>query len=45
MEIPPSIAVFYEELMDRHSHPFILCSPEGNPWRRSNFRYRYWRPA
>ncbi|WP_342741150.1 hypothetical protein [Amycolatopsis xylanica] len=45
VEIPPSIAVFYEELMDSHSHPFILCSPEGNPWRRSNFRYRYWRPA
>jgi integrase len=43
--LPPSIAVFYEELMDSHSHPFVLCTPEGFAWRRSNFRIRYWRPV
>ena len=23
----------------------MLCTPEGHPWRRSNFRIRFWRPA
>ncbi len=45
VELPPSIAVFYEELMDSHSFPFVLCSAEGAPLRRSNFRNRYWRPV
>ncbi|WP_020672539.1 hypothetical protein [Amycolatopsis nigrescens] len=45
VELPPSIAVSYEELMDSHQHRFILCTPEGRPWRRSNFRARHWRPA
>jgi hypothetical protein len=38
VELPPSIAVLYEELLDNHRHPFMLCMPEGKPWRRSNFR-------
>ncbi|WP_233611821.1 hypothetical protein [Amycolatopsis sp. WAC 01376] len=45
VELPPSIAVFYEELIDSHSFPFVLCSAEGAPLRRSNFRNRYWRPV
>ncbi|QFU88273.1 hypothetical protein [Amycolatopsis sp. YIM 10] len=45
MDLPPSIAVFYEELMDSHPYPFVLCTPEGKPWRRSNFRNRHWRPV
>lgn len=45
VELPSSIAVFYEELMDSHRHSFVMCTPEGQPWRRSNFRQRYWRPA
>jgi integrase len=45
VDLPPSIAVFYEELLDSHRYPFVLCTPEGAPWRRSNFRQRYWRPA
>jgi integrase len=45
VELPPSIAVLYEEVLDSHHHPFVLCTPEGMPWRRSNFRQRYWRPA
>lgn len=45
VELPPSIASFYEELLDSHRHPFVMCTPEGRPWRRSNFRQRYWRPA
>jgi integrase len=45
VDLPPSIAVFYEELMDSHRYPFVICTPEGKPWRRSNFRSRYWRPA
>lgn len=45
MELPPSIAVLYEELVDSHQHPFVFCTPGGRPWRRSNFRQRYWRPA
>ncbi len=43
--LPPGIAVLYEELMDSHREPFVLCTPEGYPWRRSNFRIRFWRPA
>ncbi|KDN17136.1 hypothetical protein DV20_37735 [Amycolatopsis rifamycinica] len=43
--LPPGIAVQYEELMDSHREPFVLCTPEGHPWRRSNFRIRFWRPA
>ncbi|MFC0107962.1 tyrosine-type recombinase/integrase [Kibdelosporangium aridum] len=45
VQLPPSIAVFYELLMDSHRHPFVFTTPEGRPWRRSNFRQRYWRPA
>lgn len=37
--------MLYEKLLDSHRHPFVLCTPEGKPWRRSNFRQRYWRPA
>jgi hypothetical protein len=29
VELPPSIAVFYEELVDSHRYPFVVCSPEG----------------
>ena len=45
VQLPPSIAVFYEMLMDSHSHAFVFNTPEGHPWRRSNFRQRFWRPA
>ncbi|SEF23468.1 hypothetical protein SAMN05421837_102195 [Amycolatopsis pretoriensis] len=45
MALPPGIAVLYEELMDSHREPFVLFTPEGHPWRRSNFRIRFWRPA
>jgi integrase len=45
VELPPSIATFYEMLMKDHEHPFVICTPEGRPLRRSNFRQRYWRPA
>ncbi|MFE0305652.1 integrase [Amycolatopsis sp. NPDC058986] len=45
VELPPSIAVFYEELMDSHRYPFVFSTPEGNPLRRSNFRARFWRPV
>jgi hypothetical protein len=44
VELPPSIAVFHELLIDNHAHPFVFATPEGHPWRRSNFRQRYWRP-
>ncbi|WP_410659203.1 hypothetical protein [Amycolatopsis sp. lyj-112] len=37
--------MFYEELIDSHSFPFVLCSAEGAPLRRSNCRNRYWRPV
>jgi hypothetical protein len=43
--LPPGIAVLYEELMDSHRDPFVLSTPEGHPWRRSNLRIRFWRPA
>jgi hypothetical protein len=43
--LPSGIAVLYEELMDSHREPFVMCTPEGHPWRRSNFRIRFWRPA
>lgn len=36
VKLPPSIAVFYEELMDSHGFPFVLCSAEGAPLRRSS---------
>jgi hypothetical protein len=45
VQLPPSIAVFYELLMDSDTQPFVFTTPEGCPWRRSNFRQRYWRPA
>ncbi|GLZ43629.1 integrase [Actinokineospora sp. NBRC 105648] len=45
VELPPSIAVFYELLLDSHQHAFAFTSPEGRPWRRSNFRQRFWRPT
>ncbi|WP_435158846.1 hypothetical protein [Amycolatopsis sacchari] len=37
--------MLYEELLDSHRHPFVVCTPEGKPWRRSNFRQRFWPPA
>lgn len=45
VELPPSLAVVYETVLASHGRPFVFCSPEGHPWRRSNFRCRYWRPA
>jgi hypothetical protein len=45
VDLPPSIAVFYELLLSSHSNAFIFTTLEGLPWRRSNFRQRYWRPA
>ena len=45
VELPPSIAVFYEALMDSHDGAFVFSTSEGHPMRRSNFRQRYWRPA
>lgn len=45
VELPPSIAAFYELLLGSHSELFVFTSVEGHPWRRSNFRARYWRPA
>jgi len=45
VELPPSIAVFYELLMNGHDGAFVFSSAEGHPLRRSNFRQRYWRSA
>jgi integrase len=45
VELPPSVAVFYEILLDSHPHAFVMSTPEGRPWRRSNFRQRHWRPV
>jgi integrase len=45
VQLPPGIAMFYELLIDSHPQPFVFVAPEGRPWRRSNFRQRYWRPA
>lgn len=45
VDLPSSIAVFYEILLDSHRRPFVIITPEGNPWRRSNFRQRHWRPV
>lgn len=45
VELPPGLALLYEELLDGHPHPFVLCTSAGMPWRRSNFRQRFWRPA
>ncbi|WP_229371374.1 integrase [Umezawaea beigongshangensis] len=43
VELPASIATFYEMLMRSHDNPFVLHSPEGHALRRSNFRQRFWR--
>nr|WP_121011459.1 tyrosine-type recombinase/integrase family protein [Saccharothrix australiensis] len=43
--LPPSIAVFYETLLDSHRGSFVFTSPDGTLLRRSNFRQRFWRPA
>jgi integrase len=45
VNLPPSIATFYESLLRSHKYRFVFCTPEGAAWRRSNFRQRYWRPA
>lgn len=45
VDLPPSIAVFYELLMNGHDGAFVFSSAEGHPMRRSNFRQRYWRSA
>ncbi|WP_331281572.1 integrase [Saccharothrix sp. NRRL B-16314] len=43
--LPPSIAVFYETLLDSHRGSFAFTSPDGALLRRANFRQRFWRPA
>jgi integrase len=43
--LPPSIATLYELLLASHDHLYVFTSPSGEPWYRSNFRERYWRPA
>ncbi|WP_436790553.1 hypothetical protein [Yinghuangia sp. YIM S10712] len=43
--LAPSIAVFYELLLDSHDHPFVFVGPDGGLFRRTNFRARFWRPA
>jgi hypothetical protein len=43
--LPPSIATLYEQLLVSSDRPFVFTSPDGQPWYRSNFRERYWRPA
>lgn len=45
VELPPSIATFYELLLDSHDYRFCFVSPDGRPLRRSNFRQRFWRPT
>lgn len=45
VDLPPSVPTFYEMLLDSHQHPYVLSTPEGKPWWRSNFRQRFWRPA
>ncbi|SDD80905.1 tyrosine-type recombinase/integrase [Actinokineospora iranica] len=45
VDLPPTLATFYEMLLDSHSDVFVFTTPEGKPWRRSNFRQRFWRPA
>jgi integrase len=45
VDLPPSIAEFYELLLANHSNVLVFMTLEGRPWRRSNFRQRYWRPA
>lgn len=45
VQLPPSIAVFYEQLLDSHRHSFVFLSPECTLLRRSNFRQRFWRPV
>jgi integrase len=45
VDLPPSIAQFYQLLLASHSHLFVFTTPEGHPLRRSNFRQRYWRRA
>ncbi len=45
VQLPPSIAVFYELLLDSNRRAFAFATPEGHPWRRSNFRQRFWRRA
>jgi hypothetical protein len=45
VDLPPSIAKFYELLLDSHSHPLRVHQSRRSTWRRSNFRDRYWRPA
>lgn len=45
VDLPPSIATFYELLLEDQSNVFVFTTPDGHPWRRSNFRQRYWRPT
>jgi integrase len=45
VQLPPGIAELYELLLDNHSNVFVFTTLDGQPWRRSNFRQRYWRPA
>ncbi|MEV4648358.1 tyrosine-type recombinase/integrase [Saccharopolyspora sp. NPDC049357] len=43
--LPPGIATAYETLMHSHDSPWVFCTPDRAPLRRSNFRQRCWRPA
>ncbi|MEN3267159.1 tyrosine-type recombinase/integrase [Pseudonocardia sp.] len=45
--LPPSIATMYELLLDGKAGAlsFAFTSLQGDPWYRSNFRQRFWRPA
>lgn len=45
VKLPSGVATLYEALIDSVDHPFVFVSREGQPWYRSNFRERYWRPA
>jgi hypothetical protein len=45
VSLPPGIATAYETLMHAHDSPWVFCTPDRAPLRRSNFRQRCWRPA
>ncbi|MFG1819818.1 tyrosine-type recombinase/integrase [Kribbella sp. NPDC049174] len=47
VQLPPSIASIYELLLATRpvGQSFVFISLQGQPWYRSNFRQRFWRPA
>lgn len=47
VQLPPTISVIYELLLATRPspHSFVFTSLKGQPWYRSNFRQRFWRPA